>query len=209
MKRKSLIIVVLVIVGIMAAWGCGSGPGSPGSANSEDTGILLEATLTPIYFSTNTKSVDAVQDICDVGPPIQFEKFADHQATVTITARLLNPDAQFTPGVLFIEKYTIEFRRSNDSIGAPPIETDTRFDSIVIEPPIGPATTIVTATVSFVDLLRKDKYFSDLSSGQFSSGSAFLNNYTATFTFEGKNSFGKSFSFKVQTDFQIGDFDNC
>jgi hypothetical protein len=210
MKTKSMIIALLLGVGIVASWGCGGGTGSPGSSGSDDTGIQLEATITPTYDGANTKSVDAVQDICSEGPPPVYEKFKDHTATVTINARLVNPNAQFTPGVLFVEKYTVSYVRSNDSIGAPPIESDTRFDStIIIAPPTGTGVTTVTATIDFLDLIRKIKYADDIAGGQFSSGPAFLNNYTAIFTFEGHNAFGKAFSFKVQTDFQIGDFNNC
>lgn len=176
-----------------------------------DVGVMLEATITPTYLNRNTKSVDAVQDQCTVGPPPTFEKFTDHSATVTISAKLFNPNTQFTPGVLYVEKYTIEYRRSNGSLEAPPIETDTRFDNtiIIVPPTSGTGVTSTTATVLFLDLKRKDKYFSDMKSGQFSSGLAFLNNYTAIYTFEGKNAFGESFSFKVQTDFVIGNFNNC
>lgn len=191
-------------------WGCGgNGPGSPGSQGTEDTGVILDATIVPTYFGNSTSSVDAFQDVCSAGPPPVLEKFADHQATVTINATLLNPNSTFQPGILYIEKYTITYERSTDSIGSPPIESDTRFVSITITPPAGASVSTVTATVEFLDLKRKDQYSSDMLSGGFSSGSAFLNNYTATYTFEGKNQFGDRFSFKVQTDFQIGDFDNC
>ena len=209
MKRKSIIIVVLLSAGIIASWGCGSGPGSPGSSNTEDTGLTVEASIIPSYLGNNAYSVDVVQQICDEGPPPVFEAFADHGATVTITARLLNPNAQISPGLLHIEKYTVEYRRSNDSLGAPPIESDTRFNSIAIAPPIGTGTSTVITSAILVDLLRKEKYLTDVTSGQFSSGLAFINNYTALYTFEGKNDFGKSFSFKAQADFQIGNFDYC
>jgi hypothetical protein len=174
-----------------------------------DTGVVLNATITPTYLGTSTSSVDAIQDQCTAGPPPTFEVFTDHSATLAITARALNPNSTFQLGNLFIEKYTIEYRRSTDSIGAPPIQTDTRFVSIVIPAPFGSTISTVSTTVTFVDLLRKDQYRTDVTSGQFSSSLSFLNNYTAIYTFEGKNEFGTKFSFKVQTDFQIADFNNC
>jgi hypothetical protein len=128
---------------------------------------------------------------------------------VTITARLLNPNAQIPPGVLYIEKYTVEYRRSNDSLGAPPILFDERFNSIAIAPPTGTGISTVITSAIFVDLTRKDTYLADTTSGQFSSGLALINNYTAIYTFYGQNAYGKSFSFKAQTDFQIGSFDYC
>jgi hypothetical protein len=214
MKIKSLLLIgcYLSFV-VLLLYGCGSGPGSPGSEGTENTGVVLDATIIPVYNNTNTISVDAAQDVCDAGPPPKYEIFTDHGATVTINAKLVNPNAQFTPGNLYIEKYTVQFRRSTDSIGAPPIETivdGTEGMPVVIVPPTGTGISSVTTTVAFVDLIRKMKYWSDVNSGVYASTSgAGLNNYTAIFTFKGKNEFGDSFTFTAQTGFQIGDFDNC
>lgn len=104
-----------------------------------------------------------------------------------------------------MERYTVEYRRSADSIGAPPIETDERYHTIVITPPTGNEVSTVTTTVILVDLKRKRKYYDDIST----SGGNFLNNYTAIYTFYGQNEFGTPFSFKATTNFQIGNFDNC
>ena len=210
MKRRYLIFIMywLLLTGIL--YGCGgAGPGSPGSSGIEDTGVQLDAIITPTYNGANTYSVDAFQDVCDVGPPPTYEVFTDHSATVTITARLINPTATFTPGILYIEKYTVQYRRLNDSIGTPPIETFIGPQSITITPPSGAGTTTTTTSVVLVDLLRKDQYATDVTSGQYSSGLAYLNNYVAIYTFEGQNEYGKHFSFKAQVQFQIADFDNC
>ncbi len=214
MKIKSLWFIGCYLSFIvLLLYGCGGGPGSPGSNGTEDTGVVLDATITPVYNGANTVDVDAAQDVCDPGPPPKLEVFTDHDATVTINAKLLNPNAQFTPGNIYIEKYTVEFRRSTDSIGAPPIEKiidGTVGTPVVITPPTGTGITTVTTTVSFVDLIRKMKYWDDVNSGVFTSTSnARLNNYTAIYTFKGKNEFGDSFTFTAETGFEIGDFDNC
>jgi hypothetical protein len=208
MKRRYLIFIMywLLLTGIL--YGCGSGPGSPGSSGTEDTGVELDATIVGTYNGADTYSVDAFQDLCDAGPPPVFEVFTDHGATVTITARRINPTSTFTPGKLHIQKYTIKYVRSNDSIGAPPIESDTRFVSIDITPPAGAGTTTTTASILLVDLIRKDQYWTDVTSGQYSSDNS-LNNYTAIYTFEGQNDFGTHFSFEVHVPFQIADFLNC
>ena len=211
MKRGySLLFTVFCLLFFAFLWGCGdSGSGSPGSHGSEDTGVILDATIVPSYLGNDTSSVDAFQDVCSAGPPQVLEDFTDHQATVTINATLLNPNTTFQPGILYVEKYTVAYFRSTDSIGSPPIESDTRFVTIVINPPAGAGVTTVTDTVEFLDLTRKDQYAADMLSGRFTSGLAFLNNYTAVYTFEGKNQFDELFSFRVQKDFQIGNFDNC
>lgn len=211
MKRiHFLLFTVCCLLLAVFLWGCGSGPGSPGSTGSEDTGIIVDAQVIGRYQDTDgIYSVDAFQNVCSEGPPPVLEFFADHQARVTFTARLVNPSTTFQIGNLYIDKYTVEFRRSTDSIGAPPIESDKRFKTITITAPVGSGTTTLTDTLILVDLIRKVQYSNDMLSGRYGSGPAFINNYTAIFTFYGKNDFGKEFKIKTQMDFQIGDFDVC
>jgi hypothetical protein len=171
--------------------------------------VTLSASLVGLYDEEDTYSVDAFQDICDPGPPPEPEIFTDHQATVTFNARLLNPDTTFQIGKLFVEKYTVEFRRSDDSIGAPPIVRDTRFQTIEIPAPVGTGTVTVTASIVLVDLIRKFQYEDDVLSGRYDFWPAYINNYTAIFTFEGQNEYGEDFTVKAQMDFQIGNFDYC
>ena len=78
-------------------------------------------------------------------------------------------------GILYIEKYTVEYKRSADSIGAPPIESDTRYTTIVIVPPAATGTSTVEVSSILVDLLRKDKYASDVTSGQYGYGTSYIN----------------------------------
>ena len=170
---------------------------------------MVDASVEGSYLGASTYSVDAFQDVCEEGPPAVYEVFTDHQATVNFTARLLNPNATFQAGKLYIEKYTVEFRRSSDSIGAPPIESDTRYKTIEIPAPIGAGEVTVTTDIILVDLIRKVQYSEDMLSGRYSSGTYYLNNYTAIFTFYGQNEFGENFKVKTQMDFQIGNFDNC
>lgn len=210
MKKGHFLLTIYALIVTVLLWGCGGGgPGSPGSSGTEDTGVIIDATVVPTYLGKDTYSVDAVQQICDPGPPPKYETFTDHNATVTINARLMNPNTTFKVGTLYVEKYTVEFRRSNDSIGAPPIESDTRYHTIVITPPAGNGVSTVETTVILVDLKRKEKYLNDMLSGQYTSGMAYINNYTAIYRFYGKNEFGTDFSFEAHVDFQIGSFDNC
>ena len=211
MKRfHFLLFTVCCLLLTVFLWGCGSGPGSPGSTGSEDTGIIVDAQVTGLYNGVETNSVDAFREVRDPGPPPTFEIFTDHQATATFTARLVNPDTTFQVGNLYIDKYTVEFRRSTDSVGAPPIESDKRFQTITITAPVGAGTTTVTVSgLILVDLIRKDQYANDMLSGRYSSGLSYINNYTAIYTFYGKNDFGKEFTIKAEMNFAIGDFDYC
>jgi len=213
-------------------WGCGGGgAGSPGSTGSQDTGVILDATITPFYQSTSactnvnglitcnaTYSVDVVQDQCPSATGTTFpEYFADHEALVTINASLINQNATIQPATLTVEYFTIQYISSADSIGAPPVELDTVYQTIVITPPTPAALvtptptlpvppTVTQAEVVFFDLLRKQQYLSAVG-GPFSTH--LVNNYTAIYTFFGKNDHGDNFTFTAQTNFQVGDFNYC
>jgi len=214
MKRfYSLIYCLSVLIATLFLWNCGGGggSGSPGSGGTEDLGVIVDVTIIPRYLDEDTYSVDAFQNPdCDGSPDTNDpEDFEDHIATATFTARLVNPNTTFKPGKLYIEKYTIEYRKANDSLGAPPIEMDTRYQTIVITPPEGNDESSVTATVVFVDLIRKMKYYDDILSGVYSYSPGYLNNYTAIYTFYGQNEFGKNFKIVATVPFQIGNFDHC
>jgi len=211
MKQRYYILLFIFLFFLSQA-SCGKQPGQPGSAG--DTGLILSATLTPHYNGTDTYSVDVHQEVCDPGPPPVLEIFTDHNAVATFTATLERPDLTVLPGTLYIQQYTIDFYRSSDSVGAPPIASDRRFMTIVIPPPaVGSTTpTTVTATLVLVDLTRKLQYYNDMLTGQFTSAlnnTDLINNYTAVYTFYGQNDFGDSFSIQATTNFQIGLFDYC
>jgi len=212
--KKIFLIVLILGAGIIPLWGCGgTGPGAPGSSTCEDFGLICSVTITPTYLGTDTTNVDAAQDVCTAGPPPTYEKFTDHGAAVAVSLQLLNPNATITPPNLFIESYTIEYVRSNDSIGAPPIESYTGYVSFSVNPPIPPSTSISTVTQSliFLDIPRKEKYWQDVTSGAYGSttGSpSFINNYTAIYTIQGQIE-GQNVTITGTTFFSIGDYDNC
>ena len=212
-KMKKVFLIVLILgIGIIPLWGCGgAGPGSPGSTECEDFGLICSITITPTYLGNNTNDVDANQDVCTPGPPPTLEKFTDHTAAVAVNLQLMNPTTTQIPPTLFVESYTIEYIRSNDSLGAPPIETYTGFSSFSVIPPTGTAVSTVTTTLLFVDVPRKEKYWQDMLSGAFSAitGSpSFINNYTAIYTIQGQIE-GKEITITGTQFFSIGDYDNC
>jgi hypothetical protein len=181
-----------------------------GSCGTENTGVILDATITPTYRGAITSSVDAFQGLCDAGPPPVYEVFTEHGANVTLSARLINPNTTIQPSNLYIQKYTIKYFPNSDSIGAPPIETLVVYkNDMYITPPIGTGTSTLTTPVVLLNLAMKDKYWNDMLSGAYPSSVAFLNNYTAIYTFEGLNELGVAFCFEAEASFQIADFDNC
>jgi hypothetical protein len=104
MKRSYFLVCSVCFLLLTSLfYGCGgTGSGSPGSKGTEDTGVEINATITPVYLGDNAYSVDVFQDVCDLWPPPEFEDFTDHNATVTINASLINPNTSFQAGILYI-----------------------------------------------------------------------------------------------------------
>lgn len=213
MEKNLRVMISLAALGLTLLWGCGgggSGPGSPGSTGSDDTGIEVTATVTGSYLDQDTFSVDVVRTTdCDGDPTTNDpEPFTTHGTTFTINARLLNQNST-NARPLVIESYTVEYRRAQDSIGSPPIETATYFDTISIPVPTGANVSSVETSGILVDLVRKDAYLTNVLSGQFTSSAALINNYTAIFKFSGQNDLGETFTFQASMPFEIGNFDYC
>lgn len=203
----------LILMVVLFQVSCGSQPGAPGSDG--DTGVIINAVLTPNYLGGDTYSVDVVQQICEEGPPPEYEDFTDHSVVLDIVATPERPDlVDIQPGNLYVEEYTIDYYRDSDSVGAPPIMSDRRYFTFVIPAPAASETSEVQVMLVMVDLPRKNKYLDDMLTGQFTSAlggyaGAIINNYTAVYTFYGKNAFGTDFRFTATTHFQIGSFDYC
>jgi len=194
MKVRILhLIAIAMSVMLLALGGCG-----------DTSGVSVSANIVPTYDGVNTSDVDAVQDMCPSG---SLEYFADHSATATFSAYILNP--AITPSVtVYIDGYTINYASSADSPNAPPIQTYAASETLSFTV-AGSSTAQMSGTVEFVDLIRKIQYIEDLSSSSYQSSANYLNNYVATYTFEGHTDGGSHFTFSASAPFEIGDFDNC
>jgi len=238
MKFQKIFSFAFILMLSLILVGCGGGgAGAPGSTGSDDIGVMIEAfalpyygaiewtisneerpdgTLSTIVYSGNfTDDVDVTQIIdCDpsTADVAEIEPFFDHRAFLVINVRLLNPNSPFKPGTLFITEYKVDYFRSTDSLTAPPIESDRRFTSMIINltsPSVGSGNRYFAETVMLIDLPRKFKYVEMMDSGRYTSHPSLINNYTAEYTFYGKDSYGKSFTFKVRKDFSMGSYDYC
>jgi hypothetical protein len=227
MKKQKIyyLAVILFLLSFLASCG-GGGAGAPGTGGMDDIGVTLEAEILPYYLSATwtisddgrritttgnfTNAVDVTQVDCDPDPNItELEPMASHTALLVVNAKLLNPNSPFKPGTLFITEYRIDYFRSTDSLTAPPIESVRRYVTILITPPSDAGNRYSAASVEFVDLIRKFEYVRLIDGGMYASRPGYLNNYTAEYTFYGKDSHDKSFSFKVRADFSIGAYNYC
>jgi len=182
--------------------------GGCGGGSKDSPGVTVSATITPTYNAVNTTSVDAVQDTCVSGSSTQAEYFADHGATVSINARLINPGNIIKDMNVSLDRYTINYNSTADSPGAPPIEVDSREMTLSFLVS-GASSVSVETSATFVDLVRKNKYLADLQSGVYQSSPGDLNNYIATYTIEGHSENGVHFTITAQSAFQIGSFNYC
>ena len=194
-------MIIGILVNVLFLGGCGGG-------SKDSPGVTVSATITPTYNAVSTTSVDVVQDTCVSGSATQAEYFADHAATVSISARLINPGNIIKEMTVYIDRYTINYTRNDDSPGAPPIQADSR--EMALSFLVSGANTVSMETsATFVDLVRKNKYLADMQSGTYQSSLGYLNNYIATYTFEGHGENGVSFTVTAQSTFQIGSFNYC
>jgi hypothetical protein len=189
-------IAIGILLNLLLLGGCGGG-------GKDSPGISVSALITPSYNGNTTSSVDAVQNSCtnDNGATSQSEYFADHTATASITASLLNTSNIITPMTAFIDNYTITYTGNADSPAAPSIQPDSRAMTFSFIASNTTQTSATSISVELVDLIRKNQYSAAV-------GGA-LNNYTATYTFSGHTEHGEQFTATSQTNFQIGNFNNC
>jgi len=184
------ITVLTMLLSVFLLAGCGGG-------GNNSPGVKMTATITPTYNGKSTLSVDSVQTNCTNSTLTKPEYFADHSATALISASLIKSSDPVNKMTVFIDSYTVTYQSHADSPGAPAIQADTREKTISLLVS-GEAPASVEVTVTLVDLIRKIQY-----------GGVGLNNYTATYTFKGHNENGAQFTFNTQTDFEIGNFNNC
>lgn len=219
MKRYRVWLFVVSICMIVA--GCGGTSGqSTGSFCAQVKGLEICLTSArPEYLGTAdapnyTSNVDAFQvPDCDDDPEtVTPEPFADHGVVVNINIRPLNPYIDVFPqtGVIF-ESYTIDYRPSIDSIGAPPIERYQAYNSWISPAPTSDNPLVEQSRrLVLIDLPRKSLYRDNLLSGRYSSiNNTNINNYTATITIYGRTDRGDRFSISNNVAISIGPYNNC
>lgn len=211
-KRYFLLFTVYCL--LLTLWGCGTGPGAPGSTGCEDFGLICEvASITPTYLGADTSDVDAYDGTCGTTTPYTPEPWGDHTATIVINVSLMNPTASVTPPPLFIENYSIQYVALNDSIGAPPIQSYSNSLTLEITPPPTgtPVSTVTQTGLIFVDIPRKNQYWNDMQSGVFSSAMNnpnYINNYSAIYTIQGQIQ-GTTVTMIGTAGFSIGNYNYC
>lgn len=119
-KSHFLIFNIYCLLFIVLLWGCGDGPGSPGSEGSEDTGIeprVVSITHTdPVGDQGDLWEIDFIQDICPDG---KAEVFGNDVANIAFHGDQLNPNVT-SNNALFVANYKVTFLKEDPS--SPTIE---------------------------------------------------------------------------------------
>lgn len=209
MDRK-YVWLCLVLISLLAFAGCGSGGkgGAPGSTDSTETGILIQAVSidgvetagdSPPDIDVNIHccSVNETTGLCDEFEEGLFRVDGD----LLITATALNPDTAFDPFPASVEQCSITYRKSVNNPDAPIITADVTF-------PNCPLLDGENNCVSLLfDIPRKTEFWNKIINVV--NQPSVPSRYVASFTCEYVNAFGERGSFQTEYEILLADFDNC
>jgi hypothetical protein len=202
MKRKSWLFVICYLSFIVLfLWGCGSGPGSPGSSGSEDTGIRIRA----VSITKDSPDIDvyASPTACDgkAETPLTRES-----ATMSVESEMLNPNSTVDPYPASVEQCTITYKKAIEDPSAPTIESLTIYPNCSLGG--CPVTCPDICSVTLIDIDRKVAYLDAITGGQ-NNPAEYPTHYIAQYNCKYVNNFGKSGTFQVEYDFWLADFLTC
>ena len=198
MKRVHFLLFAmyfLVLSGLF--FGCGGGPGSPGSTGSEETGIRILA----VNVTKDTPDIDVFSGAtsCDGNPesPLTIE-----DAFLAITAEQLNPSSSFNPFPASVESCTITYKKAVEDPASPIIESLTIFPNCTIQNGSN------TCSVTLIDIARKQAYWTALMDGVIVPHE-YPTHYIARYNCMYMNNLGKEGRFETEFDIWLADFLMC
>ncbi len=215
MKRKYLLLAVACCLMVFLL-SCGSGPGAPGSTESEDTGIEIQSVSILVNANAGNgggPDLDANIHICPTSGKPEPGLFRD-DATITINASKLNPNSTFDPFPATVEQCNIVYKQPADELGAPVIEAWTVYPNCTITD--GSSLCIV----NLIDITRKrNQYFDNICSqfdslgdciaGGINDPQKYPTRYIASYDCTFMNNMGKSGHFQVELEIFLADFELC
>jgi len=186
MKRSHFLIFnIYCLLFTLLLWGCGDGPGSPGSSGSEDTGIQITAV-----------SITSVSPDIDVYSSVLLKRT---DATITIQAEKLNPNSTFDPFPASVEECTITYKKAKEDPSSPVIE------SMTIYPNCNISSGSNTCNVTLIDIERKVDFWIALGNGV-NTPAEYPTHYVAQYECKYVNNYDKTGHFQVEYDIWLADF---
>ena len=200
MKRNYfLLFTVCSLLFSVLLWGCGDGPGAPGSSGSEDTGINIKSVS---ITRTDGPDLDVYSDPTGCTGNTPETLLTRKDATITIGAEKLNATSTFDPFPASVEECTITYRKAIEDPSSPTIESWIFY----------PNCTLISGTticnVQLIDITRLGAYWNALTSG-INDPAEYPTHYIAQYNCMYKNNFDKTGYFKVEYDIWLADFLMC
>ena len=198
MKRSYfLLFTVYCLLSTIFLWGCGEGPGSPGSSGSEDTGINIKS----VSITSESRDLDVFScaDCCDGEPEPGLTR---EDATISIESEKLNPNSTVDPYPASVEKCTITYKKATEDPSSPIIE------SLIIYPNCTIIEGSNSCTVTLIDIDRKRAYW-DAKNNGINIPAEYPTHYIAQYNCKYVNNFGEEGSFQTEYDIYLADFDMC
>jgi hypothetical protein len=185
MKRSHfLMFIIYCLLFTVFLWGCGDGPGSPGSSGSEDTGIRITA----VSITSDSPDIDVYSSVL---------KRTD--ATITIQAEKLNPNSTFDPFPASVEECRITYKKAVEDPSSPVIE------SMTIYPNCNISSGSISCNVTLMDIERKVDFWSALGNGV-NFPAEYPTHYVAQCECKYVNNYDKAGHFQVEYDIWLADW---
>ena len=201
MKRSYfLLFAVYSLLLAVFLWGCGgtSGPGAPGSSESEDTGINIKSVS---ITRDDGPDLDVYSDPtgCDGEPE---ELLTRKDAIITIVAAKLNETSTVDPFPASVEECKITYKKAIEDPSSPTIEDWTFY----------PNCTLISGTnacnIQLIDITRLSAYWDAVTNG-INVPAEYPTHYIASYNCKYMNNFGDSGTFRTEYDIWLADFVMC
>jgi len=203
-KSHFLMFNIYCLLFTVFLWGCGDGPGSPGSEGSEKTGIeprVVSITHSdPVGDQGDQWDIDLVQNLCEGG---KAEKWGNDIANITFHGDQLNPNVA-SNNVLYVTHYKVTFFKEDPSFPTiEQIESGSQA-GIYIMPGVD------TGSFSFMvfDMNRKGNIYKDILDGIYPLNITLL--YNMKIEIWGQDKYGNNFKVDpIIRMISITNYDKC
>jgi hypothetical protein len=196
-KSYFLFYTIYCLLFTVFLWGCGDGPGSPGSSGSEETGIRITA----VSITSDSPDIDVYSNPTACGG--KSEKLLTRtDATITIQAEKLNPTSTFDPFPASVEECTITYKKAVEDPSSPVIESMTIYPNCTI------SSGSISCNVTLIDIERKLDFWSALANG-INIPAEYPTHYIAQYECKYVNNYDKTGHFQVEYDIWLADWLIC
>lgn len=192
--------LLIISMGVLLLAGCGGGSGAPGSTNSADTGIMIQATNIGVTSPDIDDSSSTDADV-SAGNPCLIANLHRADATLNVAAVALNPNTASDPFPATVKECTITYKKANENPDAPIIQEFTQY----------PDCELISGTnscsVTLMDIQRMNDFCNAIV-GETNYPSNYPVHYVAVFNCKYQNAFGENGTFQSEIDIWLANFVN-